>query len=299
MKGSIAIFVHIIHAIQCQRRKFPQITKPTVVLAPSSGGINLCPDAHAYAFRNGDSCCKSSQDCQGNEINWSSSCCSNNDYVDCQTGGSCENASPPCLGLTYSTNGKIYQALKKGFSPNGLCNGANERKKRSAQRQSIRPNRRGRPQTGDQKDKFGDWVILNYRPIFVNCESNQCVWFDDNRYWRKGDCDLVGTQNSDADCFSEQDASCPATNSCSSNNCKSNSVGGASSTLLARRFKRERALVEGTPSCNKIDDVVPPVAVGGSATTGSSAASNTYQVRDGRYYSSCTWKKPQGYWICV
>ena len=210
-------------------------------------------------------------------------------------------ASPPCLGLTLSINGNIYQALKKGFSPNDICNDAPNKgkKKRFAQRQSIRPNQRSRLQTGDQKDKFGDWVILNYRPIFVNCELNQCVWFDDNRYWRKGDCDLVGTQNSKADCFSEQDASCPATNSCFSNNCKSNSFGGASSTLLARRFKRDPANVfEGVQGCPDVD-IVAPVAGGGSATTGSSAASNTYQVRDGRYHSSCTWKKPNGYWRCV
>ena len=211
----------------------------------------------------------------------------------------CISASPPCLGLSLQIGSAKYLALKKGFSPNDLCN---KRKKRSAQKQSIPPNRRSRPQTGDRREKFGDVVILNYRPIFVNFESNQCVWFDNNKWWRNGDCDLVSTQNNKADCFSEQDASCPAaTNSCFSNNCKSNSVGGASSTLLARRFKREAEPANtGYQGCIVNDiDILPPVAVGGSATTGSSAASNTYQVRDGRYHSSCTWKKPQGYWICV
>ena len=41
MKGSTAIIILIIHATQCQRRKFPQIkpqiTKPTVDLAPRPG----------------------------------------------------------------------------------------------------------------------------------------------------------------------------------------------------------------------------------------------------------------------
>ena len=32
------------------------------------------------------------------------------------------------------------------------------------------------------------------------------------------------------------------------------------------------------------------VAGGSAATTGSSASGNTYAVRDGQYYSSCTWK---------
>ena len=127
----------------------------------------------------------------------------------------CFLASPPCLGLSLQIGTGKYQTLKKGFSPNDLCNGgANERKKRSAQELSskIRPSRlRSKPQTGD---KFGDTVILNYRPIFVNCELDECIWFDDNRYWRKGACDSVGAQKSNADCFSQQDISCPTAISC-------------------------------------------------------------------------------------
>ena len=57
-------------------------------------------------------------------------------------------------------------------------------------------------------------VILNYRPIFVNFELDQCKWIDDNRYWRKGACDLVGAQRSNADCCSQQDVSCPTAISC-------------------------------------------------------------------------------------
>ena len=63
--------------------------------------------------------------------------------------------------------------------------------------------------------------------------------------------------------------------------------------------------VKGTQTCINISLCVLPwggpckVAGGSAATTGSSASANTYAVRDGRYYSSCTWKKPNGYWRCV
>ena len=200
----------------------------------------------------------------------------------------CFLASPPCLGPSLQIDFERYRPLKKGFPSNNAANAealnneATERKRRSAQRQS--PNIRSKPQTEEKlelDDIFGDTVILNYRPIFVN--SNECVWFDDNRIWRKGDCDSVGTQRSNADCLGRQDASCPILNNCfSKNNCKSNS--------------KARAASRGQ-SCIGIDST--EIGDGVSVTTGSSAASNTYQVIDGQYVSSCKWKKPQGYWRCV
>ena len=213
----------------------------------------------------------------------------------------CFLASPPCLGLSLKIGSRSYETLKKGSSPTDKCDESpNGRKKRSAQKQltKFRPNLRSNQQT---EEKFGDTVILNYRPIFVNCEFDECLWFDDDRYWRKGACDSVGTQNSNADRLSQQDESCPGTNSYfSKNSCKSKSVAGGSSTLLARRFKREPANVEGLGLCGPSGkDIIRPVAIGGSASAETATASNTYQVRDGRYYSSCTWKKPQGFWRCV
>ena len=205
-------------------------------------------------------------------------------------------ASPPCLGLSLKIGSTSYQPLKKGFSTNDLCNeGANKQEKTFVQRQSpkIRPNQRSQPQT----DKFGDTVILNYRPIFVNCELDECIWFDDNRYWRKGACDSVGEQNSNADCSIQQGLSCPTSISCwtDSNSCKSKSV--------ATGTKGKVKTVASGQSCISITicgpDFLCKIAGGDSATTGSSAASNTYQVQDGRYHSTCTWKKPQGYWRCV
>ena len=113
----------------------------------------------------------------------------------------------------------------------------------------------------------------------------------------------MGTQNSNADKLSQQDESCPGTSNSyfSKNSCKSKSVTRGSSTLLARRFKREPAkTVEGLGLCGPSGkDIIRPVAGGGSASAETATASNTYQVRDGRYYSSCTWKKPQGFWRCV
>jgi len=304
MKGLTATVILFVHAIQCQRRKFPEVINPRVALTSlvgkADGGINLCPDDHAYAFRNGDRCCKSSEDCQGNEINRSSSCCKGaRATVNCPNGENCENASPPCLGLSLKIGSESYQPLKKGFSPNDdLCNeGATKQEKTFAREQlpKIRPNQRRQPQTGKKlDDKFGDTVILNYRPIFVNCESDECIWFDDNRYWRKGGCDSVGEQNSNADCSVQQDLPCPTEISCwtDSNSCKSTGIKG-----------KIKPVASG-PSCISIiicgPDFQCKVAGGNSATTGSSAASNTYQVRDGRYYSSCTWKKmPAGNWRCV
>ena len=217
----------------------------------------------------------------------------------------CFLASPPCLGLSLEIGSRSYQTLKKGSSPTDKCDEAqNGRKKRSAQKQlpKFRPNLSSNLQT---EEKFGDTVILNYRPIFVNCEFDECLWFDDNRYWRKGTCDSVGTQNSNADRLSQKDESCPGTSNSyfSKNSCKSKSVARGSSTMLARRFRREPAkggpsLALG-PSFDPCKDTPTIAVASGSASAETATASVTYQVRDGRYYSSCTWKKPQGFWRCV
>ena len=63
-------------------------------------------------------------------------------------------------------------------------------------------------------DKF---VIFNYRSIYVYGEgdSNSCIWFGDDRYWRFGECDLVGSKSSEIGNatlrLNKPDIDCPST----------------------------------------------------------------------------------------
>ena len=53
---------------------------------------------------------------------------------------------------------------------------------------------------------------MNYRPVYYYYGENfaNCLWFDEDRYWRSGDCELVGTNgNFNTDRISMRDLRCP------------------------------------------------------------------------------------------
>ena len=54
-------------------------------------------------------------------------------------------------------------------------------------------------------------AIVNYRPVYLNFNGTDCIWFDELGYWRKGDCDCVGEASCSSDTLqmSKRDMDCP------------------------------------------------------------------------------------------
>ena len=58
----------------------------------------------------------------------------------------------------------------------------------------------------------GEYVQVNYRSVYVNDDDKECIWYDHNRYWRKGSCNLVGsTALNNTYYLNERDIACPDT----------------------------------------------------------------------------------------
>merc|ERR1711970_858954 len=134
-----------------------------------------------YAYRNGQYCCGGNYE----DSNWRSiqkfsrNCCGKS--IPCPNGGNCENATPPSCGVFI-----------------GGCPDDNECSNSYAKLE----NRLAEKQHGPD-------AIVNYRPVYIN-DNEDCMWFDENGYWRKGDCQYVGTSgNSNTLRISQRDLNCP------------------------------------------------------------------------------------------
>merc|ERR1712203_677730 len=90
--------------------------------------------------------------------------------------GNCEDATPTLCGVSIKVNGDFYEFL--AYYNEGELGG---------------------PQ-----------VIVNYRPVYTSVDRNKCMWFDENGYWRQGNCENVGTSGNSKR-ISQQDLDCPIT----------------------------------------------------------------------------------------
>ena len=124
-----------------------------------------------------------------------------------------------------------------------------------------------------------DLVLYNYHAVFE--KGDYCIWFANDHYWHMGNCNNLG-ENS-VYILRDLNKECP------------NSIGSWFSVnkSLGESGKTEKKYPP-DPSVQR------PIAAGSDPYQNAPTASVTYQVRDGRYFQKCQWKKsPGGYWRCV
>ena len=122
-----------------------------------------------------------------------------------------------------------------------------------------------------------DLVLYNYHAVFE--KGDYCIWFAKDLYWHMGNCNSLG-ENS-VYILKDLNKECP------------NSIGSwfSGNKNLSEYGKTEKT----DPRA-----IQRPVAAGSDPYQNAPTASVTYQVRDGRYFQKCQWKKsPGGYWQCV
>jgi len=120
-----------------------------------------------------------------------------------------------------------------------------------------------------------DYVLYNRRIVFE--KGDQCIWFANDGYWHMGYCNNLGGNS--VYILKKRNMECPSTYNEGSWFSGNRNLGASART----------------------GDATPPyhtAAGGDDFQFYSSAASLTYQVRDGRYYQRCCWKKCRGNWLC-
>ena len=130
-------------------------------------------------------------------------------------------------------------------------------------------------------------VLYNYHAVFE--KGDHCIWFEKDRYWHMGNCNNLG-ENS-VYILKEPNKECP-------NNY--NEMGGELvENFTGFWFSGNTNLGEsGITIQNQFFGIA--AADGSGTSQNSPTASVTYQVRDGRYFQKCRWKKsPGGNWRCV
>ena len=141
--------------------------------------------------------------------------------------------------------------------------------------------------------KGSDLVLYNYHAVFE--KGDYCIWFANDRYWHMGNCNNLG-ENS-AYILKEQNKECP-------NNFIKEFNGFGKNFEVVEKFTG--SWFSGDTNLGKSGKTLqfqppkPEVADGNNTPHNSPTAAVTYQVRDGRYFQKCRWKKsPGGNWRCV
>ena len=134
-------------------------------------------------------------------------------------------------------------------------------------------------------------ILYNYHAIFES--GDNCIWFANDRYWHMGNCNNLG--ENPVYILNEVKKECP-NNFAQSFNGKNFEENFAGSWFSGDKNLGESGKTE--QSASEIFEVAS--AVGSGTAQNSPTASVTYQVRDGRYFQKCHWKKrPGGNWRCV
>ena len=138
-----------------------------------------------------------------------------------------------------------------------------------------------------------DLVLYNYHAVFE--KGDYCIWFANDRYWHMGNCNNLGEKS--AYILKEQNKECP-------NNFIEEFTGFGKNFEVVEKFTG--FWFSGDTSLGKSSKTLqfqlpkPEVADGNGTAQNSPTAAVTYQVRDGRYFQKCRWKKsPGGNWRCV
>ena len=136
-------------------------------------------------------------------------------------------------------------------------------------------------------------VLYNYHAVFE--KGDHCIWFEKDRYWHMGNCNNLG-ENS-VYILKEPNKECP-------NNFKEEFTGFGKNYELVEKFTGSwfsgSTNLGGSGKTVQNQQVEIAASDGSSTTQNSPTAAVTYQVRDGRYFQKCRWKKsPGGNWRCV
>ena len=137
--------------------------------------------------------------------------------------------------------------------------------------------------------KGNDLILYNYHAVFEN--GDNCIWFANDQYWHMGNCNNLGTNS--AYILKEANKECP-------NNFAQLYNGKTfEDKFTGSWFSGDKNLGESGKTQQK-EKFEIAVADGSGTAQNSPTASVTYQVRDGRYFQKCRWKKsPGGNWRCV
>lgn len=126
---------------------------------------------------------------------------------------------------------------------------------------------------------------MNYRPVYTDSLDN-CLWFDENGYWRQGNCQNVGTSGNSKR-ISQRDLDCPFTK------------------IIERDGRTLRLPAYWTDSngnrvgLTTVSDRQLAFESNGVPTNhGSSTSRVDYTVRNGRYKQSCIWRFIRRRWKC-
>ena len=127
-----------------------------------------------------------------------------------------------------------------------------------------------------------DLVLYNRHAVFEKENGgDQCIWFANDGYWHMGNCNNLG-ENS-VYILKKRNMECPI------------NYNGYESKFDGYWFSGNKNLGESVKTTQVLF-----ASDGSNPEQNSPTASVTYQVRDGRYFQKCRWKKsPGGNWRCV
>ena len=132
-----------------------------------------------------------------------------------------------------------------------------------------------------------DIVLYNHNVVYEF--GDHCIWLANDGYWNMGLCENIG--ENPVYILKDRNAKCPTGPKWFSG---SRNLDGRHSSFGIYKLCAETLRCGGFCGSN----IGHQYGGGRNPTFNSASASLTYQVRDGRYYQKCCWKKFRGNWNC-